>query len=207
MNWSKIQTSDLAIEAYMKIADNLCDYHNNQHVEAMYDYLDENEVPYDEALDWAVMFHDVIYDSGPKKEKRSAKFFLEAEQRYRGCSLNETERNRVYELILATEDHLIDDENRHVPIKGKREIIMADLHQLTKPKHVVINYANIMQESMRLYDIDEFDFARASIKFMQEFRDRITKNIRRSDTIGDKAFFSSVVDGINSTILLSRAIL
>jgi len=79
MTWSRIQNTELATEAYVLMNENEmagCQYHNNQHIEEMYQYLEDTDEPYDEALDWVVMFHDVVYDEKPEKEARSANCFL-----------------------------------------------------------------------------------------------------------------------------------
>ena len=79
MTWSKIQKTALATIAKAKILDNAAQYglkyHNWKHVSVMYKYLHDTNEPYDEALDWAVHFHDIVYDDQPKKEYRSAVMF------------------------------------------------------------------------------------------------------------------------------------
>jgi predicted metal-dependent HD superfamily phosphohydrolase len=208
--WTKIANTDLALQAYLRMNKNYeegCLYHNYVHISAMYKYLHDKEVPYYEPLDWAVMFHDAIYDNLSNKEKRSANLFLELAEKHSGCNLDIAGKQAVHDLIMATKDHTIDDSDRCTPLKGKREIIMADLHQLTRQKDVIVNYANILQESMELYSIDEFTFAKENIKFMQELRERMAKNIKRSDTLDDKIFFGLANDGINLTIMFSKSIL
>ena len=134
MKWSKIQKTMLATEAYILMCENYgqgCTYHNLTHIGTMYDFLDGMNVTYDETLDWAVMFHDVVYDEKPDKEKRSAEWFLEMHSKDKGTNLDEEVLTRIVELIMATKDHLLDIEDKVDFLKGKKEIIMADLHQLT----------------------------------------------------------------------------
>lgn len=96
--WSKIQNTELAGEALLLITQNAwngCEYHNLLHVDEMYEYLEENNEPYDEALDWAILFHDIVYDNQPDKESRSASKFHEMQQKYRGCNLDTNGSDRV----------------------------------------------------------------------------------------------------------------
>ena len=70
MKWTKIQDTELAVAAWEIIDKNEawgCDYHNGWHVLEMYKYLVKTNEPYDECLDWAVLFHDIVYDSEPEK--------------------------------------------------------------------------------------------------------------------------------------------
>ena len=61
-----------------KMAASSLPYHNDEHLAAMWAYLTATEEPYDALTDWAIQFHDVIYDALPDKELRSAEFFLDA---------------------------------------------------------------------------------------------------------------------------------
>jgi len=211
MSWSQITDTELELHAYTTMNDNQiegCHYHHNDHIAQMYRYLEVNNVPYDEALDWAVMFHDIIYDSLPDKESRSAEYFMTTSDIYRGCNLDEDGKQRVYDLILATKDHLVDEANTHRPTKGRREIIMADLHGLTEIKTTILNYSKILEESLALYeDIDVYDFARENVRYMKPLRERMSTNIKRSDSRGDRIFFQNIINGINLTVLFSKSIL
>ncbi len=113
MTWSRIQNTELATEAYVLMNENEmagCQYHNNQHIEEMYQYLEDTDEPYDEALDWVVMFHDVVYDEKPEKEARSAKLFFDLVYKYRGCNMDTNDIDRVQLLIMETEHHKVTDE-------------------------------------------------------------------------------------------------
>ena len=206
MNWSKIQNTALATEAYILMNENEikgCQYHNNLHIEAMYQYLEETDEPYDEALDWAVMFHDVVYDAEPKKEWRSALAFSEMEDKYRGCNLSLWDVSKVSGLIMATEKHLI--ETRNLP-KNYSAIIRADLHALTSKVDTVNNFTKIMNESMTLYDRNIQDFAAANIQFMSGLHARMAINILNVNE-DERLFFYFVQEGINLTIRMAQAII
>lgn len=48
IHWSRIQDTSLALRAYILMTDNeleWCLYHNNTHIEQMYEFLEETGVP------------------------------------------------------------------------------------------------------------------------------------------------------------------
>jgi predicted metal-dependent HD superfamily phosphohydrolase len=205
MSWSKIQTTALDLEAYLRMIENElkgCVYHNDTHIDSMYQYLKDTEVPYDPVLDWAVLFHDVVYDNQPEKEKRSAELFVDLSSTIKGCDLSDTDKQHVYDLIMTTTHHVID-----FNMQGCREIIMADLHQLTNVVSTIRNYSLIMDESMNLYKIDETTFARGNINFMEGMGERMELNIENSGNKRDIEFFLKVQRGININIDVSKTVL
>lgn len=200
--WSKIQNTELAYEAFMIIADTNCAYHNLIHVDEMYKYLEETNEPYDEALDWAILFHDIVYDNQPDKESRSASTFHVMNQKYRGCKLDTNGTDRVSFLIMETEKHLV---TKECYLKGSSAIIRADLHALTSKTKTIHNFVKIMDESMNLYDCTVEEFATNNIHFMIDLYDRINENAENA--VGsEQKFFYDVLDGINLTIDLATAL-
>lgn len=198
--WSRIQDTHLASEARGLIELNGlfgCTYHNLEHVESMYQYLADTNEPYDEALDWAVLFHDIVYDEKPEKELRSAKVFVDMVTRYDGCNLRPAEHGRVYSLIMRTVDHIVIPE-----VKSSSAIVRADLHGLTNRLTAFQNFGKIMSESMKLYNIDMVTFAENSEKFMGALVWRVANNITTDPDHQD--FYSQVCDGILYTISLSQ---
>ena len=207
MKWSRIQDTSLAEKANIKLYDNEvagCYYHNAWHVNAMYNYLDKTNEPYDEALDWAVLFHDIVYDNQPEKEKRSAEEFVNMTNIYQGCNLDFYGKLRVVSMIHATQDHSCKSPNDSA-------IIRADLHALTDPVQVFRNFNLILEESMYLYRIDEKTFADNNIRFMggshlggddRGLYGRVEKNMETDPLHRD--FYNEVKRGIVSTINLSR---
>lgn len=206
MKWSRIQETKLAKAAIKYIIKNtfedeypdsctILHYHNDWHVYKMYDYLDKTNEPYDEALDWAVLFHDIVYDNQPDKEIRSAEKFVEMANNYEGCNLEFYDKLRVISMIHATQDHSCKSPNDSA-------IIRADLHALTDPVQVFRNFDLILEESMMLYKIDEKTFADNSIKFMFGLYKRVEKNMETDPLHRD--FYNEVKRGIVSTINLSR---
>lgn len=215
MKWSKIQNTELAQTAIGHIVRNtfedqypdsevILHYHNLMHIQAMYDYLDKTNEPYDECLDWAVLFHDIVYDNQPEKEYRSAVMFSDMKAKYSGCDLNLLDEGHVAALIIATEKH-------SVTYPSSSAIIRADLHALTDTVQTFHNYNLILKESMCLYDIDEKTFAENNIRFMcgspfgGDYRGlygRVEKNMEKDPD--HREFYKDVKRGIVSTINLSR---
>lgn len=203
--WSQIQNTELAGEAILLITQNAwngCEYHNLLHVDEMYEYLEETNEPYDEALDWAILFHDIVYDNQPDKERRSASKFHEMQQKYRGCNLDTNGSDRVQFLIMETEKHLVTPD---VYLKGSSAIIRADLHALTSKTKTVENFTKIMYESMNLYECTVEEFATNNINYMIDLYNRVNYNAETVDKTEQK-FFYDVLDGINLTIDLATAL-
>lgn len=197
--WSRIQDTPLASEARGLIELNGlfgCAYHNLEHVESMYQYLADTNEPYDEALDWAILFHDIVYDEKPEKEYRSMKTFAEMAERFDGCTPDIWERDRVCKLIMYTHDHVV------TQYPGSSAIVRADLHGLTNGLTTYQNFGKIMTESMKLYNIDMVTFAENSEKFMRGLLSRVSANVIIDPDYAD--FYSSVCDGIAYTISLSQ---
>jgi predicted metal-dependent HD superfamily phosphohydrolase len=163
----------------------------------MYQYLADTNEPYDEALDWAVLFHDIVYDDQPEKELRSAKMFVEMSGKFGGFDLRPAEQARVYSLIMRTVDHAV-----ILEVKGSSAIVRADLHGLTNKLTTYQNFGKIMSESMKLYDIDTVTFAENSEKFMRGLLSRVSANVIIDPDYAD--FYSSACDGIAYTISLSQ---
>lgn len=197
--WSRIQDTPLALEARGLIELNElfgCAYHNLEHVESMYQYLADTNEPYDEALDWAILFHDIVYDEKPEKEYRSMKTFAEMVEKFDGCTPDIWERDRVCKLIMYTHDHVV------TQYPGSSAIVRADLHGLTNRLTAFQNFGKIMSESMKLYNIDMITFAENSEKFMTALLHRVSGNITTDPDHRD--FYLEVGDGILYTISLSE---
>lgn len=196
--WTRIQDTELAEMARDEIHNNhFLAYHNWKHVDSMYDYLDKTNEPYDEALDWAVLFHDIVYDNQPDKEFRSADLFLKMRHEYDGCNLDFDDKVKVVSMIYSTTTH-------EVTAPFHSAIIRADLHGLANRLTAFKNFGKIMEESMILYDIDEVEFANNSETFMTALLNRVSRNI--STDPEHETFYLEVCEGILMTIKLAQLI-
>jgi predicted metal-dependent HD superfamily phosphohydrolase len=155
-------------------------YHNWQHILDCYAYLEENDVPYDKNLDYAVIFHDIVYDNLPEKEYRSTEQMLRS-----------TPSTEAYDILMATRKHSIKDANWQ-----SIAMIKADLHQLTIPDKTLENFSKILQESKKLYDIDTSLFIKENAKFLLELCATMTENY----LIDDDVFWLEVKQGIYFTL-------
>lgn len=200
--WSRITHTPIARAAIQQILDNFCEfqlsYHNLNHIERMYEYLHETNEPYDECLDWAVLFHDIVYDDKPNKELRSAAKFSDMKEKYIGCDLSLLDEGHVAMLILQTENHAIQN------LKYSA-IIRADLNALRFHDEAKRNFENILRESMKLYKCSKVDAAHGSIKFMTQFLPTIERN-KIKDTENSK-FWDDVIVGIKYTIQWAQEVI
>ena len=199
MMWSQVQHTPLARVVSDYIEQNTkrykLTYHNLDHVASMYAYLEYSKETYDEALDWAVLFHDAVYDDKPDKERRSAELFTEYSESVAGCVLGTEGRDRVVQLIMATVDHV-----ETKPYTSA--IIRADLSGLEDPVSTSHNYNKILSESKNLYNIVEHAFAEANIQYMRKLRNTVKLNQSKSSS--NAKFYLAVLRGINQTINTSK---
>lgn len=178
--------------AQHQIQSNECDYHNIDHITAMYQYLHDTNEPYDEALDWAILYHDVVYDKHSDKEERSAKYF--AEHALRSMSVDFI--SQVEELIMATKLHVV--EKPHWS-----PIIRADLHALADLETTRSNAELIKTESMKLYGCSEEEWAKGTVEFMQGLCKRVRSNAEKYDK-RHSDFHLKVYDGCIETIKVAK---
>lgn len=186
--WSKLTNFGVGIVAKDYYDLNRCQYHNWQHILDCYRYLEQNSVPYSEELDFAVLHHDIVYDKWPNKEARSAGF----------VSTKYPDMSGAIDPIMATVDHRIRNKNDTC-----RWMIRADLHQLADTKLVLANYVKLMNESIMLYEISEYDFAKANLEFMKNLRDAAIDNY----LVDTDRFWLDVMLGIDLTMQISSAML
>jgi predicted metal-dependent HD superfamily phosphohydrolase len=198
--WSRITDHDLAKDAVGAIkhyTESLgLSYHNYSHVQSMYDYLERTDEPYDEALDWAVLFHDIVYDKEPEKEKRSA-IMLTFNGSIPKYGVDREVQGRAVLMIMATTDHVVSSPDLSA-------IVRADLHGLADVNSAIRNFANIMEESCNLYSIDPEVFASQSAVFMQGLRERVQMNVERDPK--HREFYKSVLNGIDLSVALANLV-
>lgn len=194
--WTRVKDTDLFETAQYEIIKNSVErklaYHNIDHVRSMYNFLESIQEPYDEVLDWAVLFHDIVYDEKPMKELRSGMRFLELANQ-EGCSLPKEDWHKVVQLVLNTEKH----EDISCPL------VLADLHQLTDSVQTFKNFNAIMSESMALYSINETEFAASSQQYMRALQQRLSNAFNGKFING---LWTEVMNGISRTIVLAKIV-
>jgi hypothetical protein len=199
--WSKLIETPIGYYAENIMRRNNCGYHNWDHIIAMFNYLEENNYPYDIDLDAAILYHDSVYDNQPDKEIRSSELFYDYCKMYPD-RFAITHQNTVHLLIMETIDHSIKKGSDEV----SRAIIRADLHGLADGETTFMNYHKIMNESIQLYNIDRKTFATNNIEFMISLQGRISYNII-NDHKNYEHFWQNVLKGIDDTITMSQIIL
>lgn len=194
--WSRIQHTQSAKYARQVMRLNNLPYHNNAHIDYMYAYLRNNAVPYDPALDWAVLFHDIVYDSQPCKEFRSAVMFHRVTENYFDENIHPHTKVRVEELILDTEAHRVSDVNY---------IIKADLASFLDIELAAQNTMLLLKEAELLYGGSLATRAANQLQFLESFRATMEQNIRFVPS--DAQFYRGVVRGINFSVHMLRGII
>jgi hypothetical protein len=125
-------------------------YHSVDHINYMFNYLQESCTPYSLELDLAIWYHDTIYDRDPDKESRSASFMNEQLTTYYHPSI----LSKAGTLIMATVNHKVgkrSDYSYEGPIRNA--IIRADLAALraSDPDLIIGNTIKLVNEATLLY--------------------------------------------------------
>lgn len=191
MKWTRLNIPSVS-HIYDTLVHTDNEYHNIVHINAMYDYLERTKEPYHFALDLAVLFHDIVYDSKPEKEERSLAVFMEwAENNNIPREIKRQTRN----MILATKNHLVTSEEVSA-------IVRADLHTLADPMSTIYNYVLIHDESKNLYGLNDRAIAIHRISFMKKLLNTVLANATRYDPEHSGLYFK-IADGIRTTLFLS----
>lgn len=189
--WHKLNNNAVALAVSHMRANHLA-YHNVQHVIDCFNFLEENEVEYDENLEYALWYHDAVYDEYPKKELRSAQLF------YRNSTYVETIKNPavVMDMIFVTSHHDV----RKCANDNEVWMIKADLHALTNGASTVDNYFRINEESNILYDATQEEINNEAIKFLTKLSKTMKSNFKETND----EFWNEVDIGIQDTISINK---
>lgn len=142
-------------------------YHTFNHIRFCLELLDEfNDIVDDfYALEWAIWFHDVIYEiPGPDNEAESAELAMETA---RDAGLNAAFIKRAGRYVLVTKSHTASGKAGEY---DERVMCDIDLAILGQPPEVYDQYEeNICREYTTRYTIEEFRPGRRAflIRFSQ----------------------------------------
>ena len=192
--WSRV-TGELARIGRETVIANALTYHNMRHVQAMYKYFEDNEVPYDVNLDYAVLYHDAVYDRHKGNESRSANLFQETYSYHNIDQPDDLNPDYVENIILATRDHVIHKDSSWQEVA----IVRADLHELGIPERAEANFHDIWVESYGLYDVSYREYLIKSSQFMEKLKATVIQN-RDIEDITISNFWDNIVLGIDSVI-------
>lgn len=183
--WSRLVGTriwGLAEEAYAEPAGR--SYHTMRHVMRLYELADEAGMPYERALDLAILSHDVIYDSLPEKERRSAEWLLRNSDPGEDPDL----LNEAVRLVMSTADHTPGRDNR---------LILLDLHDLGDEALTMANRELLADEFLALNGVGREDFVRGNAAFMMGMADRIDSGIEDAHE-PDREAFRRITGGVRS---------
>lgn len=198
--WSELVKNNHPIVDVSKLLHSLDDrrtYHNWSHINRNYENAARLYIPYDINLDVANLFHDVVYDEFPDKEKRSYELFELVYSTLSTKDKIDIDKSRVKYLIETTKTHSIID-------VFDQNMIKIDLFDFTNQNQVRMNWNYIIEENIRLYKISKEAACKASNAFMFKFQNTILENIKYTNYQRDTEFYSSLFDGINLVIKLNR---
>lgn len=122
-------------------------YHCSAHVVTLYDLADTYlKLPYDRALDLAILTHDVIFDAQPDRELRSVAWLEEALP----DGAQDPDFKEAAAHILRTVEHRLD---------GDPRMALLDLADLARPDWRETQSALLRREAMDLHGVSENIFA------------------------------------------------
>lgn len=195
MSWNRLPFNDHNVQrCKFLMSPSFRKYHNVDHVQKCFDFLEANDVPYSTVLEIALWWHDSVYDSKPNKEKRSAEKWLTE-----GVLPDGVHAGSVYRKIMLTETHSLSNAETENDVW----MIKADLSGLVDPVETITNYSKIMEESIAIYGVTPKEFAKANITFLRDLATRMGENYQ--DT--RDRFWIDVMDGIYQSISMSRYML
>ena len=186
--------------AYGKMHRSNLEYHNIDHIFRCFDYYKNNNVVMTETLRVATWYHDVVYDNLPNKEVRST-FYLQAmveDHNAWARRFPDDDLAKAKTMILGTINHNI------ITNPYAKDLIKADLYDLTFPDRTIRNFVKIMDESTKLYGISKVDFAKANRSFMDGLL-QVCRDNREADD--DKEYWDGVLRGISITKKMAKSFL
>lgn len=207
-SWSKLASTVVGKQILHKMdSDPRLHYHNGDHVRRMYEQAKLWRLPYDVNLDASILGHDCVYDEQPNKEVRSAEYIEDVYNNNTELfqSFGNFDIQVVIDMILSTTTH-------NVHTEGDNRLIKLDLAELGDPVRRVTNFWNIHQENKDLYDINSLAAARGSVMFLEPFlltmmQNHVTNHCS-NEFVGDgHDYWTSVVRGIDDTILMSKTLI
>jgi predicted metal-dependent HD superfamily phosphohydrolase len=202
-SWSELVDSNMGKYVRAQMSNSKLHYHNFNHIERMYAQALAWELPYDAALDAAILWHDAVYDDKPNKEARSARLMecvaAESPELFGGINLN-----LVSELIMTTAGHGICTHVHNLLLK-------LDLAELGDRDLCRKNFWDLNKESQELYGITSAEAAQGTLDFMSKFHNTVRENLLQDGTGASfendgVMYWCGVLDGVMQTITIARAI-
>lgn len=181
--WTKLNNSTLSALAHPLYTEEHKTYHNLAHIESMFFWAEELNIPYCPALDKAIWAHDVIYDSIGNNEYRSATWF-------EYLFPNDPDLNKVKTIINSTKTHKASDDNR---------IILLDLADFMDEVISKENTEKIINELVTIHKSSKKQVIPNMIKFLTNMKYHISEDIENKK-FKELALFKKIEIGINNRI-------
>lgn len=158
-------------------------YHGFSHVERLYEIAAEKRLPYDLALDLAILTHDVIYDDKPEKERRSADWLLD----FAPVADSETWA-KAEALVMSTADHQPGGDDR---------LALLDLHDFVDFERSLRSRELLVDEFAELAGLDRETFLAGNIAFLNGLAGRIEDSLGEARP-EDRDEWSAIATGIRA---------
>ncbi|MFT5467271.1 MAG: putative metal-dependent HD superfamily phosphohydrolase [Verrucomicrobiales bacterium] len=137
-------------------------YHNLTHITDLLNELDSAPAAAGEAVEIAIWYHDVVYDSHAKDNEAQSAAWAKRDLVELGFA--KTIRNDVERLILATRHDI------EISSKDEKQIISLDLSTLGKSSERYADYAKAIRREYSWVAENEYNKGRASV--LSSFLDR-----------------------------------
>ncbi len=159
-------------------------YHGFAHVGVLYAHAARLGLPYNPALDLAILAHDAV-QTGTDPEFASAVWLSECHALPDTClpSLGQATR-----LIMTT--------RRHQPGTCGNELIMLDLADFADPEVSRLNTAALRLEAAALRGTDDAAFREGTIAYLKGLGERLSTGMPLVRSARDKALLEEIRAGV-----------
>ena len=183
--WTRLEGSALwraAEAAHASPAGRL--YHGFGHPLRLYALAERDRLPYDLALDLAILAHDAVYDGLPEAERRSADWLV----REAGGAFPDASLGRAEAMIMTT--------TRHEPGPGDA-MALLDLTDLKDVRLSIANRETLAAEAALLSGTTRDAFMARTAAYMTALADGIDAGIAagRCATVARRAAWAEISSG------------
>lgn len=168
-------------------------YHNHDHIESMFNYVDAFTTypdKHDHIMYTAIWFHDAIYDpTRSDNEEKSIELFINS---HTFQDMSVADRNLVVDMIDATKDHAKGYQKvESLPKKYQKvfkEFLDADLWELKKKDLPISRTIEIEMAVFKEYGFVPFNiYKKERIKILEKFKETLSLEV--DDNINFLKFF------------------
>ncbi|MEP3669958.1 MAG: hypothetical protein ABJN42_24880 [Roseibium sp.] len=185
--WTKLQGSDLWRAAETQIRANGLEYHNMDHVGALYSHASRLGIPYSERLDQNIIAHDVLQHFGPGLNEDETELWL----------LQATGRPSNSDWaapILSTKEHR--------PSEDEIGLALLDLADFTDVSASRRNTELLRREAATLAgaQFDQGKWLMGTMKYLEGLRNRILEDLPKMEDHPHHKTWQRIARGIAITM-------